>query len=67
MQEVKKLYPYDDVGPNIAVQLKNKEIKLSAVSRVNGWSCDLHHQQVCIITIIQKSCFYILLCLIVAF
>ena len=46
MQEVKKLYLYDDVGPIVAVQLKSKEIKLSAADRVDGWSCDLHHQQV---------------------
>ena len=45
VQEVKKLYQYSDVGPTVAMQLKGKEIKLSA-GRVDGWSCDLHHQQV---------------------
>ena len=45
MQEVKKLYPCEDVGPTVDLQLKSKEIKLSA-GEVDGWSWDLHHQQV---------------------
>ena len=47
---MKKLYPYEDVGQNVAVQLKSKQIKLST-GKVDGWSYDLHHQQVCEIII----------------
>ena len=48
VQVVRKLYPHEDVGPTVDIQLKNKQIhlKLSATVKINGWNCELHQQKV---------------------